>query len=265
MFCAIQPGSDVCVKDPEDKHNNVRMLDHFYFRNHLCIAFECLSINLYDFIKSNNFQGFSMGLIRRWVQMNAGSFLKCHTHCCCCRFTIQLLNSLVLLHKHKLIHCDLKPEVCVWKWEDVRLQVYWLLNRMYSWSILLKAPLKSLISAAHVFKVKKVKQSVRMFWKLWFADLCCSTLVYTYIQSRFYRSPEVILGMEYGMAIDMWSVGCILAELYTGKSALRCSNFCIYLLFSNPCLLQDTPSSLERMSKNSSHVLWRSKAYPTKH
>jgi dual specificity tyrosine-phosphorylation-regulated kinase 2/3/4 len=40
--------------------------------------------------------------------------------------------------------------------------------------------------------------------------------VYTYIQSRFYRSPEVILGMTYGMAIDMWSVGCILAELYTG-------------------------------------------------
>ncbi|CAG8515331.1 19640_t:CDS:10 [Cetraspora pellucida] len=33
--------------------------------------------------------------------------------------------------------------------------------------------------------------------------------------SRFYRSPEVILGMTYNMAIDMWSLGCILAELYT--------------------------------------------------
>ena len=43
-----------------------------------------------------------------------------------------------------------------------------------------------------------------------------SHLVYTYIQSRFYRSPEVILGMNYNMAIDMWSLGCILAELYTG-------------------------------------------------
>jgi dual specificity tyrosine-phosphorylation-regulated kinase 2/3/4 len=40
--------------------------------------------------------------------------------------------------------------------------------------------------------------------------------VYTYIQSRFYRSPEVILGMTYGLPIDMWSLGCILAELYTG-------------------------------------------------
>lgn len=41
-------------------------------------------------------------------------------------------------------------------------------------------------------------------------------VVYTYIQSRFYRSPEVILGHPYSMAIDMWSLGCIMAELYTG-------------------------------------------------
>ncbi len=43
-----------------------------------------------------------------------------------------------------------------------------------------------------------------------------SISVYTYIQSRFYRSPEVILGLPYSMPIDMWSFGCILAELYTG-------------------------------------------------
>lgn len=47
-----------------------------------------------------------------------------------------------------------------------------------------------------------------------FLSLC--TTVYTYIQSRFYRSPEVILGHPYNMAIDMWSLGCIMAELYTG-------------------------------------------------
>lgn len=40
--------------------------------------------------------------------------------------------------------------------------------------------------------------------------------VYSYIQSRFYRSPEVMLGLRYGTPIDMWSLACILAELYTG-------------------------------------------------
>ena len=34
----------------------VKTLDYFYFRNHLCITFELLSINLYEFIKNNNFQ-----------------------------------------------------------------------------------------------------------------------------------------------------------------------------------------------------------------
>jgi dual specificity tyrosine-phosphorylation-regulated kinase 2/3/4 len=40
--------------------------------------------------------------------------------------------------------------------------------------------------------------------------------IYTYIQSRFYRAPEIILGLSYSMAIDMWSLGCIICELYTG-------------------------------------------------
>jgi serine/threonine protein kinase len=39
---------------------------------------------------------------------------------------------------------------------------------------------------------------------------------YTYIQSRFYRSPEVLLKCRYTHAIDMWSLGCIVAELFLG-------------------------------------------------
>ena len=41
--------------------------------------------------------------------------------------------------------------------------------------------------------------------------------MYTYIQSRFYRSPEVLLGLGYSPAIDIWSLGCILVELHTGR------------------------------------------------
>ncbi|KAF9283675.1 hypothetical protein BGZ74_001870 [Mortierella antarctica] len=144
------------VEDPEDKHNLIRMTDNFSFRNHLCIASELLSINLYEFIKSNSFQGFSLGLIKR--------------------FCTQLLQSLDLLNSHNVVHCDLKPE-----------------------NILLKHPAKSSIKVID------------------FGSSCLENeKVYTYIQSRFYRSPEVILGMSYNMAIDMWSLGCILAELYTG-------------------------------------------------
>jgi dual specificity tyrosine-phosphorylation-regulated kinase 2/3/4 len=92
------------------------------------------------------------------------------------RFSKQMLSSLNLLKQKKVIHCDLKPE-----------------------NILVRHPLHT--------EIKVID----------FGSSCFENeKVYTYIQSRFYRSPEVILGMTYGLPIDMWSLGCILAELYTG-------------------------------------------------
>lgn len=63
--------------------------------------------------------------------------------------------------------------------------------------------------------------------------------MYTYIQSRFYRSPEVILGSSYGLGIDMWSLGCILAELWTGYPLFPGENeqeqlACIMEIFGPP-------------------------------
>jgi dual specificity tyrosine-phosphorylation-regulated kinase 1 len=48
--------------------------------------------------------------------------------------------------------------------------------------------------------------------------------IYQYIQSRFYRSPEVLLGIPYDLAIDMWSLGCILVEMHTGEPLFSGSN-----------------------------------------
>ncbi|VVD03339.1 unnamed protein product [Leptidea sinapis] len=56
------------LKDKEQAHNVIHMLDYFYFRNHLCISFELMSINLYELIKKNNYQGFSLSLIRRFTR-----------------------------------------------------------------------------------------------------------------------------------------------------------------------------------------------------
>lgn len=142
--------------DPHNKHSMVSFTQSFYFRGHLCISTELLGMNLYEFIKSHDFRGFSLKLIRRFAK--------------------QLLSSLILLKSHKVIHCDLKPE-----------------------NVLLAHPAHS--------EIKVID----------FGSSCLENeKVYTYIQSRFYRSPEVILGMTYGIPIDMWSLGCILAELLTG-------------------------------------------------
>ncbi|KAI3329378.1 kinase-like protein [Xylariaceae sp. AK1471] len=43
------------------------------------------------------------------------------------------------------------------------------------------------------------------------------TEITPYLVSRFYRAPEIILGMPYDYAVDIWSIGCTLYEMYTGK------------------------------------------------
>lgn len=43
------------------------------------------------------------------------------------------------------------------------------------------------------------------------------TYKYRLVQTRYYRSPEIILGLPYTEKIDVWSIGCSLYELYTGR------------------------------------------------
>ena len=57
--------------------------------------------------------------------------------------------------------------------------------------------------------------------------------IYQYIQSRFYRSPEVLLGLPYDLAIDMWSLGCILVEMHTGEPLFAGSNEVCMLLITH--------------------------------
>lgn len=90
--------------------------------------------------------------------------------------TRQLLDSFAQLKSFQIIHCDLKPE-----------------------NILLVQPEKADIKVID------------------FGSACFTgQTVYSYIQSRFYRSPEVILGLPYTESIDMWSLGCIVGELFLG-------------------------------------------------
>lgn len=91
-------------------------------------------------------------------------------------FATQLLQALSVLEDHRIIHCDLKPENILLKEERL-------------------SDIKLIDFGSSCFQHKRI---------------------HTYIQSRFYRAPEIILGINYTNSIDMWSFGCILAEFYTG-------------------------------------------------
>ena len=139
--------------DDRNKHV-IHILDHFIFRNHICLTFELLDMNLYQVLKL--FGSISSPTIKNYAQQLL--------------LAIQFYNSLGVLH------CDLKPE-----------------NIMITED---KNTVKIIDFGSGCFENKRV---------------------FTYIQSRYYRAPEVILEIGYDYKIDIWSLGCVLAELYIGK------------------------------------------------
>ena len=73
-----------------------------------------------------------------------------------------------------------------------------------------------------------------------------------YICSRYYRAPELIFGAtEYTTAIDMWSVGCVMAELMTGSPLFPGDNGVDQLVEIIKVL--GTPSQTEVESMNASY------------
>uniref|UniRef100_A0A8C3XVJ7 Serine/threonine-protein kinase PRP4 homolog n=1 Tax=Chelydra serpentina TaxID=8475 RepID=A0A8C3XVJ7_CHESE len=144
--------------DPDDKFHCLRLFRHFYHKQHLCLVFEPLSMNLREVLKK---YGKDVGLHIKAVRS----------------YSQQLFLALKLLKRCNILHADIKPDNI-------------LVNESKT---ILK--LCDFGSASHV------------------AD----NDITPYLVSRFYRAPEIIIGKIYDYGIDMWSVGCTLYELYTGK------------------------------------------------
>ena len=175
-------------KDLDESSNAIHLKESFTFREHTCLVFELLSLNMYEFLKENSFKGLSTNLIRKIAS--------------------QVLQCLRFLKSIHVIHCDLKLE-----------------------NILLRSPENSSIKVID------------------FGSGCYEhERAYTYVQSRFYRAPEVLLGIPYTTSIDMWSLGCILAELYTTTPLFPAENE--VELISMMMELNDVPP-MEMISKAS--------------
>ncbi|OMJ12793.1 Serine/threonine-protein kinase ppk15 [Smittium culicis] len=92
------------------------------------------------------------------------------------KISTQILSALQVLKYQKIIHSDLKPE-------------------------------NIMVDSIDLLNVKIID----------FGSSCFeSNTLFNYIQSRFYRSIEVVLELKYDCGIDMWSFGCIASELFFG-------------------------------------------------
>ncbi|KAG1148219.1 hypothetical protein G6F37_002971 [Rhizopus arrhizus] len=144
--------------DPDNKKHVIRLKRHFEHRNHLCLVFETLSMNLRDILKKYGKDvGISIKAVRAYAQ--------------------QLFLSLSLLQKCGILHADIKPD-----------------------NIL----------------VSESRNTLKLC-DLGSASDASDNTITPYLVSRFYRAPEIMLGLNYDYAIDIWSVGCTLYELFTGK------------------------------------------------
>jgi len=148
----------IANKDPESKRHIVRVHSHFEHKNHLCIVFEPMSMNLRQVIKK---YGKSEGLSIEAVQIYAK----------------QLFIALKHLRHCNILHADIKPDNILVADNKAALKICDLGSASYS----------------------------------------NENEITPYLVSRFYRAPEIILGLPYSFPLDVWSVGCCLAELFTGK------------------------------------------------
>jgi serine/threonine-protein kinase PRP4 len=144
--------------DREDRRHCVRFLSSFKYRNHLCLVFESLHLNLREVLKKF---GRNIGLQLSAVRA----------------YSKQLFIALKHLKNCGVLHCDIKPD-----------------NMLVN-------------EGKNVLKLCD-------FGNAMFAG---KNEVTPYLVSRFYRSPEIILGLTYDHPLDIWSVGCCLYELYSGK------------------------------------------------
>ncbi|KAI7577850.1 dual specificity tyrosine-phosphorylation-regulated kinase 3, partial [Hortaea werneckii] len=175
--------------DEVNRNRCIQLRDCFDWRGHICIVTPLLGLSVFDFLKQGGFVPFP------------GSHIQA--------FAKQLLHSIAFLHDLNLIHTDLKPENIL------------LLSHVYqTFTYNRNIPSSSTLTSRSA-KFRRVLLSPQIqlidFGSATFDDEYHSSVVST----RHYRAPEIILGIGWSHPIDLWSLGCILVECWTGDALFQ--------------------------------------------
>ncbi|KAM0820418.1 putative Kinase-like domain-containing protein [Seiridium cardinale] len=209
------------ANDPENRNRCIHLRDCFDYRGHICIVMDLLGSSVFDFLKLNNFVPFPNSQIQSFAR--------------------QLFTSVAFLHDLNLVHTDLKPEnilLC-----DNAYQTFTYNRRIPS-------------SSAGINR-QATQRKVLLDTEIRLIDFGSATFEDEYhssvVSTRHYRAPEIILGLGWSFPCDIWSIGCILVEFFTGDALFQTHDNLEHLaMMENVCDSRiDTPL-IQQVSKMSS-------------
>jgi len=160
--------------------NVVLFYDVFYYGNHCCLVFELCAQNILTFV--NYFSDFHVRPPLALIKKIAFCTLK----------------GLDFMHRCGVIHTDLKPENVLGTRPLFPYEPYSCDDHRTVFHCLEDDPISI------EFKLADLGNSC-------FINSPTNDL----IQTRQYRSPEVMLGIPYDTSADIWSLGCMVFELVT--------------------------------------------------
>ena len=202
--------------DKKNKSHCLKVFDSFMFTKnkiqYYAIVTELLDINLFQFLKLNSYNGYTMSQIQHIAK--------------------QILEGIAFLNKLNIIHTDLKPENIllinsefdkITKYEEVPLNITSRQdnNRQDINSVRNASAFSTSISVSSLENTKTLYKKLKST-EIKIIDFGAALELkdrgsWT-ICTRQYRPPEVILECcQWGPESDIWSLGCILVELYTGE------------------------------------------------
>jgi dual-specificity kinase len=168
---------------------------------------DLLGQSVFDFLKGNAFVPFPNSQIQSFARQLftsvACKYSHSHTN------ILKLTDSTEVLHDLNLIHTDLKPEnilLC-----ESAYQAFTYSRRIPSSS--------TTVNRQAAQRKVLLDTEIRLidFGSATFQDEYHSSVVST----RHYRAPEIILGLGWSFPCDIWSIGCILVEFFTGDALFQ--------------------------------------------
>ena len=216
----------VLEKDIYKKSHVIKIIEHFHFwkgdTQYYAIIFELLSLSLYDFLKMNSFKGFTMNQVKHIAK--------------------QIFEGIEFLHSIDIVHTDLKPENILLINSDYdKIKSYENIPINISLNEDSDNEDNSFISTKNISSPSKSKskslnkkENKTLYKKLINTNIKIidfgsavekGDIGSGIINTRQYRSPEVILECcNWDNRSDIWSIACILIELYTGELLFRTHN-----------------------------------------